>query len=160
MRALFPHPILAFSFWLMWLLLNGFTPGQTILGFVVAAGAALAFTSLAPEPVRVRSIRAIIVLFFRVLADIYRSNIAVLKIIVFNPKTRQAGFVTLNLQLRGRLPLGILACIVTSTPGTAWVNFNPVTGELLIHILDKAGEEEFRTAIKQHYERLLMEIFT
>lgn len=160
MRALFPHPILAFSFWLMWLLLNGFTPGQTILGFVVATGAALAFTSLAPEPVHVRSIRAIIALFFRVLADICRSNIAVLKIIVCNPKTRQAGFVTLNLQLRGRLPLGILACIVTSTPGTAWVNFNPVTGELLIHILDKAGEEEFRTAIKQHYERLLMEIFT
>lgn len=160
MRALFPHPILSLSFWIMWLLLNGFTPGQAILGFLVAVGAALAFTSLAPEPVRVRSLRSVIELFFRVLVDICLSNIAVLKIIVFNPKERKAGFVSINLELRGRLPLGILACIVTSTPGTAWVNFNPVTGELLIHILDKAGEEEFCRVIKQHYERLLMEIFT
>lgn len=160
MRALFPHPILSLSFWLMWLLLAGFTPGQAIIGFFVATGAALAFTSLAPDPIRVRSPRAIIELFFRVFADIFRSNIAVMKIIIFNPKQRQAGFVTIKLELRGRLPVGILACIVTSTPGTAWVNFDPVSGNLLIHILDKAGEEEFCKVIKDHYERLLMEIYT
>ncbi|HWD13970.1 Na+/H+ antiporter subunit E [Pseudochrobactrum sp. sp1633] len=160
MRALFPHPVLSSSFWVMWLLLNGFTPGHAILGFFVAAGAGLAFTSLAPEPVRIGSVRAVVELFFRVVADIFWSNIAVCKIILANPKERQAGFVTISLQLRGRLPLAILACIVTSTPGTAWVNFNPATGVLLIHILDKEGEEEFRTVIKQHYERLLMEIFT
>ncbi|WP_286201922.1 Na+/H+ antiporter subunit E [Ochrobactrum sp. SFR4] len=160
MRALFPYPVLSLSFWIMWLLLNGFTPGHMILGFFVAVGAGLAFTSLDPEPIRIRSVRAIIELFFRVVADIFWSNIAVIKIILTNPKERQAGFVTISLQLRGRLPLGILACIVTSTPGTAWANFNPVTGVLLIHILDKDGEDEFRTMIKQHYERLLMEIFT
>lgn len=160
MRSLFPHPILSLSFWVMWLLLSGFTPGHAILGFFVAAGAGLAFTSLDPEPVRVRSLRAIIELIWRVIVDIFWSNVAVIKIILCGSKERKAGFVTISLQLRGRLPLAILACIVTSTPGTAWVNFNPATGVLLIHILDKAGEDEFRTVIKQHYERLLMEIFT
>ncbi|WP_439271585.1 Na+/H+ antiporter subunit E [Pseudochrobactrum sp. HB0163] len=160
MRALFPHPVLGASLWLMWLLLNGFTPGHLILGFLIATGAALAFTLLEPEPVKLGSVRAIFELFCRVFADICRSNIAVIKIILLRPKERKAGFVTLNLQLRGRLPLGILACIVTSTPGTAWVNFNPVTGDLLIHILDKADEDEFCAVMKQHYERLLLEIFT
>src|SRR5690606_28442092 len=103
-------------------------------------GAGLAFTSLDPEPVRVRSLRAIIELIWRVIVDIFWSNVAVIKIILFGSKERKAGFVTISLQLRGRLPLAILACIVTSTPGTAWVNFNPATGVLLIHILDKAGE--------------------
>jgi multicomponent K+:H+ antiporter subunit E len=159
MRALFPHPVLALSFWIMWLLLNGFTPGHLILGFIVATGAALAFTSLDPEPVKLRSFRAIIELFLRVVVDIYHSNVAVIKIILTRPPERKAGFVVVNLQLRGRLPLAILACIVTVTPGTAWVNFNPATGGLLIHILDKGNEDEFRTVITQHYERLLMEIF-
>lgn len=160
MRALFPHPVLSLSLWVMWLLLNGVTPGHSIIGFLVAAGAGLAFTLLEPEPVRIRSVRAIIELFLRVVVDIFVSNIAVSKIILSSNKGRHAGFVKIDLQLRGRLPLAILACIVCSTPGTAWVNYNPVTGALLIHILDKNGAEEFRTAIKQHYERLLMEIFT
>lgn len=160
MRSLFPHPVLALSFWLLWLLLNGFTPGHVILGLIIAIGAALAFTLLAPQPVRIRSLRAIIELIYRVFKDILLSNIAVIKIIIFNPPQRRPGFVSINLELRERLPLAILACIVTSTPGTAWVNFDPVTGNLLIHILDKSGEDEFRAVMKNHYERLLLEIYT
>lgn len=160
MKTLLPHPILMLSLWVMWLLLNGFTPGHAVVGLIVAYGAAYAFTWLDPEPVRVRSLRAIIELTIRVFMDILHSNIAVLKIIVTNPAQRKASFITVNLDLRGRLPLAILSCIVTSTPGTAWVNFNPETGDLLIHILDDSGAEGFRAGIKQHYERLLMEIFT
>jgi len=86
MKALFQHPVLALSFWVMWLLLSGFTPGQMILGFVVAIGAVLAFTSLDPEPIRLRSPRSVVELFLRVLVDIYRSNVAVIKIILTKPK--------------------------------------------------------------------------
>lgn len=159
MQRLFGHPVFGVSLWLMWLLLNGFTLGQALLGLVVSAGAVLAFTALDPDPVRIRSVRAIVELFVRVFIDILQSNIAVIRIIWTSPQPREPGFVAVKLKLRGRLPLAILACIVTSTPGTAWVNFNSASGELLIHILDKGGEETFRAVMKQHYERLLLEIF-
>ena len=53
----------------------------------------------------------------------------------------------------------MLACIITSTPGTIWVNYDTVRGVLLIHVLDLVDEEGWTRTIKDRYERLLLEIF-
>ena len=51
------------------------------------------------------------------------------------------------------------SCIITSTPGTAWVDYHSGKSELLIHVLDLADPEGLTEQIKQSYERRLMEIF-
>ncbi|MBN8919318.1 MAG: Na+/H+ antiporter subunit E, partial [Rhizobiales bacterium] len=43
--------------------------------------------------------------------------------------------------------------------GTAWVNYNPSTGSLLLHVLDIDTAEIVIGAVKQRYESLLLEIF-
>ena len=53
----------------------------------------------------------------------------------------------------------MLSCIVTSTPGTAWVEYAPDSGILLIHVLDLVDKDEWVALIKNRYEALLMEIF-
>ena len=44
----------------------------------------------------------------------------------------------------------MLACIITSTPGTLWVSFDSAKGTLMIHVLDLVDENEWvRTIIDQ-----------
>jgi multicomponent K+:H+ antiporter subunit E len=53
----------------------------------------------------------------------------------------------------------VLACIITSTPGTAWARYDSARGVLTMHILDLIDEREWVDIIKQRYERRLLEIF-
>ncbi len=80
--------------------------------------------------------------------------------IVLSPTRKaQPGFLTVELELRNEYALAILACIVTSTPGTVWVNFDSAKSTLLLHVLDLIDDEEWVRIIKETWERLLMEIF-
>ena len=61
----------------MWLLLNGFTPGHLLLGLGVALFASRVMAALQPAKPRLRRWQLIPRLFFLVLADVVRSNVAV-----------------------------------------------------------------------------------
>lgn len=160
MRWLFPYPLLYVSLLLFWLLLNGFTAGQLVLGLVIAFFASQAMTALEPKRPRIRSYRPIARLLWRVSIDIVQSNIAVTRIILNrHDKKRKAGFVAIQLDLKDRVGLALLACIITATPGTAWVDYHAASGELLIHVLDLEDSQTWRDSIKQRYEQLLLEIF-
>jgi multicomponent K+:H+ antiporter subunit E len=66
---------------------------------------------------------------------------------------------TIPLDLRDPYGLAVLACIITATPGTAWIEYAADSGILVIHVLDLVSEEEWVDLIKDRYESLLMEIF-
>ena len=63
------------------------------------------------------------------------------------------------LELRDPYGLATLACIITSTPGTVWVDFNETSGILTIHVLDLIDTTEWVRTIKGRYEGPLLEIF-
>lgn len=160
MTRLLPYPLLAISLLLMWLLLNGWSPGHLVLGGVIACAASYIMAALQPAKPRLRRWSKIPSLVLIVLADITVSNLAVAGNILQGRRgTRKAGFVTIPLQLRDRTGLAVLACIVTSTPGTAWVEYASGSGLLRIHVLDLITEEDVIDQIKQRYESLLLEIF-
>ena len=93
------------------------------------------------------------------MADIWRSNIAVAWLIIRPSHSRRvSGFVVVPLELRDPTGLAILACIVTSTPGTAWVEYDSASNRLLLHVLDLVDEAHWIDLIKNRYERLLLEI--
>ncbi len=156
-----PYPLLALALLTMWLLLNqSLAPGQLLLGAAVALFASRAMAALKPEKPRIRSARPIPRLAAIVLADIVRSNIAVAKIVLLPAQRRRvSGFVRVPLDMRNRYGLTILACIITATPGTIWVEYDGRANRLLVHVLDLVDEEEWIRLIKRRYERLLMEIF-
>jgi multicomponent K+:H+ antiporter subunit E len=95
-----------------------------------------------------------------VFVDIVRSNIVVARIIQSRGyRTRTPGFLLIPLDLRNPHGLAVLACIITSTPGTIWVDFDSAKGRLMIHVLDLVDEATWIHTIKDRYERLLLEIF-
>ena len=160
MSRVLPYPVLTAALLLMWLLLTSFSPGQFLLGAAVAVGASRAMAALHPSKPRLRRWQLIPKLFGIVVLDILRSNAAVASIILQSRRRyRVSGFVAIPLDMRDKTGLAVLACIVTSTPGTAWIEYAADSGVLLIHVLDLVDEKEWVSLIKNRYEALLMEIF-
>lgn len=160
MRRVLPYPLLTAALILMWLLLNSFSLGHLILGTIIACGASWAMTALQPAKPRIRRWDVIPRLFFLVLGDIFRSNVAVATIILKGKRRqRTPGFVVIPLQLRDRTGLAVLTCILTATPGTAWIEYHPDNGRLLIHVLDLVDEQAWIDLIRNRYARMLSEIF-
>jgi multicomponent K+:H+ antiporter subunit E len=150
MRRWLPFPLLTATLLAVWLLLNeSVAPGSIILGGVLAFAA-----------VRVRAPEPSLGLALMVLADVVRSNIAVASIIL-NPGTRKrtSGFVRIPLDMRAPYGLTALACIITATPGTLWVEYDSAQNTILLHILDLVDERVWIETIKGRYERRLMEVF-
>lgn len=155
-----PYPVLTAALLVMWMLLTAFSPGQFLLGGIIAVGASRVMAALQPDKPRLRNWHLIPKLVAILLWDILLSNIAVTRIILGGGRPgRRSGFVAIPLDLRDKTGLAILACIVTSTPGTAWIEYAPDTGVLLIHVLDLVEEEEWVDTIKNRYEKLLMEVY-
>lgn len=160
MRWLLPHPLVSASIFVLWLLLNRtYAPGPALVGVVVALLAGWALAQLDPGRPRIRRPDVALKLFLRVLVDIAKSNLAVTRNILERKSDRRAGFIRIHLALREPQGLAILACIVTATPGSAWVEYDAEEGLLLIHVLDVGEEADWVRLIKDRYEQPLMEIF-
>ena len=146
----------------MWLLLNQtLAPGQILLGAILAVALTWMSTELRPSRPRFGRPGLAAVLALRVLRDVVRSNIGVARIVLGLVRDREvrSGFVNIPLDLRDPHGLAVLAAILTSTPGTVWVDLAPDSRRLTVHLLDLRDETEWIHWIKHRYESLLMEIF-
>ncbi|MDR5651692.1 Na+/H+ antiporter subunit E [Ruixingdingia sedimenti] len=161
MSRLVPHPLLSLALVLMWLLLTRFSLGHLLLGVVIALIAGWALGKVEPERPRLRRIWPLIRLMGIVSVDIIRSNIAVAGLILTRGRhgARKSAFVDIPLRLDDPVPLALLAMIITATPGTAWLEHDPDTGVLILHVFDVIDEDEWRHLIRDRYESLLLEAF-
>jgi multicomponent K+:H+ antiporter subunit E len=146
----------------MWLLLNGTLAfGHILLGLFLALLMVHGFRVMRPLQPSLRRPQVALLLLWRVFVDIVRSNVAVARIVLgLNGKRElHSGFLEVPLDLRDPHGLAALATIITSTPGTVWVDLSRDGTTLTLHLLDLRDEKAWIDTIKQRYERLLMEIF-
>ena len=156
-----PHPVLTAVLLAMWLLLNqSVSLGHILVGSVLSLGLVRIFMVLDPPQTRLHRPRVALELAWLVLTDIVRSNIAVGRIVLKRkPGNRVSGFLRIPLEMRAPYGLATLACIITATPGTVWVEYDSSKNAILLHILDLVDEQGWIDTIKGRYERRLMEIF-
>lgn len=133
--------------------------GQILLGGIIAVLAGRALAALQPRQPRIGKWFSIVRLIVVVTIDVFRSNIAVALIVLRGQQTARSGFVSMSLELENRIGLAILACIITATPGSAWLEYDAGRGTVLIHVLDMVDQEAWVDTVKNRYERLLLEIF-
>jgi multicomponent K+:H+ antiporter subunit E len=154
-----PYPLLSLSLLVMWLLLNDFTLGHLVLGSVVAMFGGWAMASLRPDKPKLKKWYLVPKLLWRVFTDIIRSNAAVAFLILRGKRQQHtAGFITVPLEIEHPTALAIMAVILTSTPGSAWLAYDGRRKTVLIHVLDLIDEEAWVKNIKDRYESLLLEI--
>lgn len=159
MKRLWPYPLLWLAMLGMWLLLDGsYSLGQLLLGVIIASLACWAVAAVEPPQPKIRNTGAIARLLWRVVIDVVASNIAVIGLILLGRPPRSV-FVTVQLELEEPNALAVLACIVTATPGSAWVHHNSRLRTVMIHVLDTPDGAAWAAALKANYEQRLMEIF-
>jgi multicomponent K+:H+ antiporter subunit E len=165
-RRLLPYPALALALAAMWLLMNESIGAGALLLAVVAGlvgGWLLRPLGLArtrPAAPRLGRLLATMRLLRVVTVEIVRSNNAVARLILgLGDHRRTSGFVRIPLDMRSPYGLATLACIITATPGTVWVEFDSTDNTMLLHVLDLVDEAQWLRIIKDRYERPLMEIF-
>lgn len=161
MIRILPFPMASVGLLILWLLLNqSFSPGHILLGSIAGLVGGWSLAALEVPKVRIRRPGVILRLLALVVTDIVRSNIAVARIILgLQKQPRIPGFVEIPLELRNPYGLSALACIITSTPGTVWADFDAAKGMLTIHVLDLIDKDEWIRIIKGRYERHLLVIF-
>lgn len=165
MRRFLPYPLLSLALLALWMLLQESAGSATlVLGAILALLGGWTFASLRPPKAQLRFrrlLRSLPQLLWDVLVEIVRSNNAVARIILREGRgrTRESGFVVVPLDMRDPYGLAALACILTATPGTVWVDYDSVESTMLLHVLDLIDEEEWVRIVKDKWERRLMEIF-
>lgn len=161
MRYWFPYPLLSLSLLALWLLINqSLSTGHILLGSTLGISWAWIMVNLQPDKTRLRKFRRIAVLTGHVAIDVLRSNLTVMRAILRSGnRPVNSGFVAIDLSLRDDNALALLACILTATPGTAWLEFDRQTGVLTIHVLDLENGARWSELIKSRYEAPLKEIF-
>lgn len=160
MKRLLPHPILAGFLLVLWLVLQQSAGlGHIIFGGAIAIAVSMAASAIIPERVVIKRPLKFIQLIVVAGLDIIRSNLAVMSVL-FHPRPNPtAGFIEMDLTLKNPFALAILACILTATPGSAWLEYDKARSTVLIHVFDLVDEEEWVTTVKRRYEALLLEIF-
>jgi multicomponent K+:H+ antiporter subunit E len=162
MRRWLPYPLFAAALLLLWLLLVGsVSPGAILLGGALALAGCGVLAALAMPAAHLRRLAVLPRLLLDILAEVIRSNNAVAHIILRpgGAPARRSGFVRIPLDMRSPHGLSALACILTATPGTVWVEYDSSDGTMLLHVLDLVDEEIWVRIIKDRWERRLMEIF-
>lgn len=161
MTRLLPYPAISAAVFLFWLLaVQSLSPGHLLMALALALLCPLPLRKLDVPRGRLRRPLAAVGLIFDIITDIIRSNIAVARIILA-PQMRNvtSGLVKIPLDTRSPHALATLACIITATPGTLWVDFDHEDGTLTIHVLDLVDEAVWIDVMKNRYERRLREIF-
>jgi multicomponent K+:H+ antiporter subunit E len=157
-KRLFPHPLLWIGLFVMWLLLGGVvTSGNVLLGAVVATFGCWIVRTLAPDRPRPRRFGTMAAMLVTFVGDVIRSNIAVVRLILSGREPRSA-FLQVPLELKDATGLTILSCIITATPGSAWIQYDSYRGIVTIHVLDVIDDADWIASLKSHYEQRLIEI--
>lgn len=155
-----PYPLISVMLLITWLLLNqSLSLAHILLGGVLSIAGPWFLVRLEAPRLTIKRPLAILQLCSEVTIDIVRSNYRVATLTLRDKPGRMPGFVRIPLRLRSQYGLALLACIITATPGTSWVAYDPDRDILVIHVLDLVDDDDWGDIIKMRYERLLMEIF-
>lgn len=155
-----PYPAISVMLLATWLLLNqSLSTAHVLLGGIFAIAGAWLLVRLEAPPLNWKRPWIILRLGFEVAVDMTRSNFRVARLILKDKENRTPGFVRIQLSVRSHYSHAILACIITATPGTSWVAYDPASNVLVIHVLDLVDDDDWGEIIKGRYGRLLKEMF-
>jgi len=169
-KKLIPTPARSVMLFVVWLLLNNsLAPVHLVAATLLALGIPLLTAGFRDKQRPFKHWRQALLYLLKVLGDIVLANLQVIRLVLGPNRRLRPGFVLVPLELRGALPLSILACTVSLTPGTVSADILPYQNDpnedvgkryLLIHVLDLADEAALIQEIKQRYEQSLQEMFT
>lgn len=157
-RSLLPHPVYCAFLAVGWMVLKeGYSVGDFLIGYVVAAVIVRALGDIWPGPVRVyRPLRLL-----RLGADFVRAllvaNLVVAWTVIRPRLDIRPAFLVVPLDLEDDFRITMLANMITLTPGTLSVDIAPDRSALYVHCLSAEDVEAVRHDIKAIFEKGILE---
>lgn len=144
---------------LAWIALTGtFTPGNFAIGFGI--GYVLLWFSqrlMEPSPYLTKVPKVIeFILFF--LKEMTIANLRVARAVLSPRFTMRPAVVAVPLDARSPNEITLLANLLTLTPGTLYLDVSADRCVMYVHTMDVDDLEEFRRAIKDGFERRVLEL--
>jgi len=160
MKMLFPHPILSFTLWIVWLLLNNtIAPGHMVLGAILAIVIPFFTRHFWEEKVCIQQPITLMKFVAVVLWDIMVANVIVAKLILGNKDNLEPKFLYIPLDIEHPLAISLLANTISLTPGTVSCDVSEDKKTLIVHGLHEPQPEDTIAEIKQRYEQPLKKVF-
>ncbi|MCS6948726.1 MAG: Na+/H+ antiporter subunit E [Steroidobacteraceae bacterium] len=144
----------------LWLALAPqFSVGQLVLALLAGWWVPIATRRFWPNPPRLHRPMTALRLTLRVIVDIVAANVQV-AMLILGPQSRlRPTFVEMPLRIDEPFVAAILAGILSLTPGTVVLEYDPDGRRLLIHALNAPNPAQLLTGIRERYEQPLKEIF-
>lgn len=161
MHRILPHPGLSALLLVMWMIVfNTLNPGVALLGLLFAVTVPLFSAPFWPERASIRFGWPLVAYVLLVIYDIVIANFHVARLILFK-RTRdfRPAWLAIPLDLHSAEAITVLAGTISLTPGTVSVDISTDGRHLLVHALHTDDPAAEIAAIKNRYERRLMEIF-
>lgn len=154
-----PMPRHSLVLLVLWLMLNGWSVGQLVLGAILAVLIPQLTYRLVRGHPAVKNWSAALLYFVRLLVDIFRANIEVAIRILRPNRYLKPGWIAVPMVLPHPFQRTLLASTITLTPGTVSVDFSEDESVLYVHVLHIDDAEKMVKDIKDRYERGLRNIF-
>jgi len=160
MRRILPHPLLALTLVILWLLLvNQVTVGHLVLGALLGWLIPFATTRFWPESTRIHHPLTLLHYLWVLMVGIVHGSFHVARLILQGPDHLRPAFVEVPLALSTDLAISLLANTISLTPGTVSVQLSTDKRTLTVHVLDTDDADAVVAEIKQHFEVPLKKIF-
>ncbi|EON93701.1 pH adaption potassium efflux system protein PhaE [Marinobacter lipolyticus SM19] len=158
-RLNFPQPWLSVTLFVVWQFLsNDISGASVVMGLILAWLIPQLTQGFWPERPTLSRPWRMPGYLLRVLVDIVVASITVARLIL-SGRTPKPVFVSYPLELEQPMAITILASTISLTPGTVSADVSDDQRILLIHTLDASNEQDVIDAIKQRYEKPLLEMF-
>lgn len=155
----FAHPWLSALLALSWLLLqHTMAPFHLISAVLVGVIVPRLLHNFLPASTPMRfwpAARLMLVVTW----DIIVSNVTVARLVLGPMSRPQPAWVKVPLDLQHPAAVSLLACIITTTPGTVSCSIDEEGRYILVHALNCDDPQQMATEIKERYERPLMQVF-
>ena len=159
MGRLLPMPWHSVMLTMVWLLLNGWSLGQLVLGLFLGWLIPVLVWPYVRGHQRVRHLGKAAVYVLRLLWDIVVANIDVARRVLMPNHLLQPGWIAYPLHMSEPFPVTVLASSVSLTPGTVSVEVSDDRSVLFIHVLHLEDEAALIRFIYDRYEKPLKEVF-
>jgi multicomponent K+:H+ antiporter subunit E len=160
LARMFPQPLLSIVILVLWAgLAPAPTPGQILLGAVLAVAIPLITRPFWPNPPSIVRPLAGLRLIGVVLYDIVTANIEVARQVLGPIPALRPAFLEIPVEIEDPFVATVFGSIISLTPGTVSVDIDTKRRMLLVHALSVEDTGEVIRRVKSRYETPLKEIF-
>jgi multicomponent Na+:H+ antiporter subunit E len=144
---------------LVWILLkNSWTLMDFAIGYMLGLVLLYVFRKFLPSAFYLKRFIAVWNLFLLFLKELILANVSVVKNVLDPKLDIKPAIYALPTDLKTRFEITTLANLITLTPGTLTIDVSPDNKILYIHAIDVPDAEEAIRAIKESFEKHIMEV--